>query len=206
MPTVVYLHGFLSSPKSAKAQLAERWLAQHRPQWQYLCPELSSYPKTARSQIRDLADRLADDATLLIGSSLGGFWATYWAEQLGVEAVVLVNPAVAPHTRFKHFIGQALPSFYGDEVVTLQPADLDVLCECDQEEIKEPSKYRVMLQTGDETLDYRDAERRYRSTDLLIEQGGNHSFEKFDRHLERIASFFANSSLKISSISNDRLT
>lgn len=190
MPTVVYLHGFLSSSKSAKAQLAKRWLKLHRPSWRYICPELSSYPRKARIQIDELAKKLSGEQTLLIGSSLGGFWATYWAEQLGVDAVVLVNPAVAPHTRFKHFVGQPLPSFYSDEVVTLQTPDLDALADSDQKIIKDPSFYRVMLQTGDETLDYRDAERRYQHTDLLVEQGGNHSFEKFDRHLERIAIFF----------------
>lgn len=206
MPTVVYLHGFLSSPKSAKAQFTERWLAEHRADWRYLCPELSSYPHLARSQIHSLSESLSDDVVLLIGSSLGGFWATYWAEQLGVDAVVLVNPAVAPHTRFKHFVGQALPSFYSNEVITLQTSDLEVLAECDQVEINNPSKYRVMLQTGDETLDYRQAERRYQHTKLLIEQGGSHSFEKFDRHLESIATFFASPSSKVSPISNDRLT
>ena len=206
MPTVVYLHGFLSSPKSAKAQLTERWLAEHRPHWRYLCPELSSYPSLARSQIHSLSESLSGDSVLLIGSSLGGFWATYWAEQLGVDAVVLVNPAVAPHSRFKHFVGQALPSFYSDEVVTLENADLEVLGECDQAEINKPNKYRVMLQTGDETLDYRQAERHYQHTHLLVEQGGNHSFAKFERHLERIANFFECSSSKVSPISNDRLT
>lgn len=190
MPNVVYLHGFLSSPKSAKAQLVQRWLREHRPEWRYLCPELSSYPTIARQQIDALAKQLADDMTLLVGSSLGGFWATYWAERFGVNAVVLVNPAVAPHTRFRHFVGQPLPSFYSDEVFNLSEADLDVLGECDQAVIALPERYRVMLQTGDETLDYRQAESRYQHTSLLVETGGNHSFDKFDRHLERIAHFF----------------
>jgi predicted esterase YcpF (UPF0227 family) len=123
MPAVLYLHGFLSSPNSSKAKSTRLWLAKHRPDWQYYCPQLSSYPTQARKQLVALYARF-DEPPLVIGSSLGGFWAAWCIERYGGRAV-LVNPAVSPHLRFQHYIGQPLKSFYSDDVYILSEQDLN---------------------------------------------------------------------------------
>lgn len=189
MPSVLYLHGFLSSPQSQKAQLTRKWLQQVHPTWQYFCPQLSSYPHLAKQELIEFYSNL-DETPYVIGSSLGGFWATWCVERYGGKAV-LVNPAVSPHVRFEHYLNQPLNSYYSDEVVTLTERDAKVLEACDIADHKDPRAYLLMVQTGDETLDYTMALERYKASELVVEQGGNHSFEGFENHLERILDFFA---------------
>ena len=189
MKTLIYLHGFLSSPQSSKAQLTRNWLKKHHGQdIHYLCPQLSSNPYKAIDQLNELMSDFSQQTVGFVGSSLGGFWATYLSEQYGAKAV-LINPAVAPHTRFAHFVGTSLKSYYGDEITTLTEKDLSVLTAADIQPIAHPSRFKVLLQKGDETLDYRLAEERYREAHLEIEEGGNHSFVGYEAHLPSIVSF-----------------
>ena len=191
MPTVVYCHGFLSSPQSTKAQFVKHWLTSNRPSWRYLCPELSAYPHQAKATLTQIANTLRhqQETFYCIGSSLGGYWATWITEQYGVKSV-LVNPAVAPHTRFTRWIDQPLKSYYSDQQYQLKQSDLDELRKNDHTIIRNKGLYFVLLQTGDETLDYRDAKARYRGCRMVIEEGGNHSFIDFEGHLLEITNFF----------------
>lgn len=187
MPSVLYLHGFLSSPKSTKARVTQQWLQEHFPSWDYHCPQLSSYPHLARQELIEIYQSL-EEAPFVIGSSLGGFWATWCVETFGGKAA-LINPAVAPHTRFQHFVGQALQSYYSEDIYTLSLQDLEVLQACDRE-FKTPSPYFLLLQTGDETLDYRMALAHYNGAKILLEKGGSHSFDGYEAHLDSIVRFF----------------
>lgn len=189
MPTLVYLHGFLSSPLSKKAQQTKTLLTQHFPGWRYACPELSPHPAQARTTIK----RLLEDITgpkYLIGSSLGGFWSTWAIEQGLAHKAVLVNPAVKPHLRFQALVGETLRHYYSEESYTLSERDLQELKRCYPESLKNPERYWVLLQTADEVLDYRQAEKYYTGCRQHIEQGGDHSFVDFDKHLPAIMQFF----------------
>lgn len=194
MPAVLYCHGFLSSPQSTKALQVKRWLTQHRPQWQYICPELSAYPSEAKATLQQIMQEFVhtNETLYCIGSSLGGYWATWLTEYYNVRSV-LVNPAVAPHMRFQHFLGQTLKSYYSTQTYTLEAKDLQCLQDHDCPTIKRAQNYYILLQTGDETLDYRDAQARYMRCKMRVEVGGNHSFEYFDRHLDVIIQFFESS-------------
>ena len=187
MPSILYLHGFLSSPASTKAKVTQQWLQEHLPRWKYHCPQLSSYPHLARQELIEIYQSL-DEVPFVIGSSLGGFWAAWCVEQFGGKAA-LINPAVAPHTRFQHFVGQPLQSYYSEDIYTLGLQDLEVLEACDME-VRTPGAYFVMLQSGDETLDYRMALARYTDAKILLEKGGSHSFDGYEDHLESILRFF----------------
>lgn len=189
MPSILYLHGFLSSPESTKARVTQQWLASHYPNWQYHCPQLSSYPHLACQALTTFYQNI-DEPPYVIGSSLGGFWAAWCVEKFGGKAV-LVNPAVAPHTRFQHFVGQSLKSYYSDDTYTLGEKDLSVLAECDFVQHSNPEAYWVMLQSGDETLDYRMALKRYQASNVLLEEGGSHSFDGYEAHLPAIMDFFS---------------
>jgi len=95
MPTLLYLHGFNSSPESKKAQQTKRWFEQNAPEIEFICPSLPPYGSAAMALLEKLVtDRLPDSVTV-IGSSMGGFFATCLAEQYNLKAV-LVNPAVSP--------------------------------------------------------------------------------------------------------------
>lgn len=190
MTAVLYIHGFLSSPKSHKARVTEQWLKKHYPHVKFFCPALSSYPSIAKSTLDQLADRLKDDTVFVIGSSLGGFWATYLIENRKAEKAVLINPAVSPQSRFTELIGVPLQSYYTNDVFRLAEKDLHDLERFDHKKISQPLRYWLMVQTGDETLDYRLAVERYSKCKQLVEEGGSHTFDGFEKWLPKVAAFF----------------
>ncbi len=189
MPTLVYIHGFLSSPQSAKAQITQEWLRRQRPSWRFECPALSSHPAQARQALDDLLDQLPDRPIYLLGSSLGGFWATYLAEARALPAV-LINPAVSPQRRFTALVGQSLKNYHTGETCILTPADLDELAACDTTSLSNPNLYWLLVQTGDETLDYRHAVAKYAACRQTLEEGGSHAFDGYENWLPEIAEFF----------------
>ncbi|MFT7687809.1 MAG: putative esterase YcpF (UPF0227 family) [Candidatus Azotimanducaceae bacterium] len=190
MSTLVYIHGFLSSPKSKKALQTQAWLAINRPDIDFLCPQLSSYPCEAKAQLLHLFSQYSSADTYLIGSSLGGFWSSFLIEQGLAEKAVLVNPAVGPHYRFTEFIGQTLQSYYSEDTFNLTRADMTCLKACESASLKSPQQYWLLAQKDDEVLDYRDAQRRYADSRQAIEDGGNHSFVGYERYLPDIMGFF----------------
>lgn len=190
MTHVLYLHGFLSSPQSQKARLTVDWFARHYPQVTLHVPQLTNQPSAVADQ---LADYLAThpevlaDGLKVIGSSMGGFLATHLVEQHGGRAV-LINPAVRPYELLLDYLGEHVNPYTREQFV-LQPQDMHSLQALDSPLLAAPQAYRVMLQTGDETLDYRQAEAKYQHASLVIEQGGDHSFVDYARHLPEIAAF-----------------
>ena len=188
MPTIVYVHGFLSSPKSYKAQISKNYFQQHHSDLTFICPQLSSYPGEAVSQLKTTVENLTGDV-FAIGSSLGGYWSTYGVEKGWFKKAVLVNPAVDPHTRFHEFINTPLKSYSSDDVYLLTQQHLNELVATNVT-ITKPDAYWLMLQTGDETLDYRQAQARYNACQQYVEDGGDHSFQNFEKHLPEIARFF----------------
>lgn len=191
MATILYIHGFLSSPASSKAQMTQSWLARHHPNITFVCPYLSSYPRNARDTLLQAIDALpSNEPIYAIGSSLGGYWATHLVEHGLVRKAVLVNPAVSPQTRFPEFVGQRLKSYYTDDEYTLTDKDLRDLITFDAPKINRTDDYWVMLQTGDETLDYRLAKEKYHACKQLVEEGGSHTFDGFEKWLPEIVRFF----------------
>ena len=193
---IVYLHGFLSSPKSNKAQQTARWLRAQRPDTPFYCPILSAYPAKAEATLQTLVRTIRaqhSGASIgLIGSSLGGFWASYLIENDLADKAVLINPAVSPQTRFTDLIERPLPSYYSDEIVQLSKQDLHELSHFDPPAIDRPKRYWLMVQAGDETLDYRHAVARYQLSRQQVEAGGSHAFDNYHKHLSHIINFFEN--------------
>ncbi len=187
MHRLLYIHGFLSSSQSVKARQTHQWLQQHRPDWEFICPDLDADPRRAMAQLLAAASGPADSRLHCVGSSLGGFWATCLAERLGCKSV-LINPAVRPHTRFKSLVGQTLSHYYTGEPFVLTSQALEFLASVSPA-IRHPERYWVLLQTGDETLDYRDAVEFYGDSRLEVEPGGNHAFTGFAERLPAIIDF-----------------
>ena len=140
-------------------------------------------------QLKALMSNFEGQSLCFVGSSLGGFWATWLCENYGGKAV-LVNPAVAPHERFIHYIGQPYKSYYSDTVYVLTPEDLELMAQCDCLALMHPENYRVMLQSEDEVLDYRQAMQRYHQCEQWFEEGGDHSFVGYADYLPKILAFF----------------
>jgi len=190
MQHILYLHGFLSSPQSVKAQATKAYFEQHHKNITLHVPALSNYPSEVETQLLALIEAtpvLIENGLKLIGSSMGGYLSTFLLEKFGGKAV-LINPAVQPYALLQHFIGTHQNPYSGEQFDIVE-SDIDVIKALDTTELKEPNRYKVMLQTNDETLDYRLAERKYAKSNLLIEEGGDHSFVGYENHLPAIAEF-----------------
>ena len=183
---LVYLHGFNSSPASHKAQLMRAHMEGRGLGSLYACPALPDAPREAIAAIEAaIAGRAARTLTF-IGSSLGGFYATHLAERLGCRAV-LINPAITPHVGLEAYLG-IQKNLHTGEPYELTRAHLDGWRALLVERI-DPEKYLLLLETGDEVLDWREAARKYAGARTVIRDGGDHSLQGFPEHIARILAF-----------------
>jgi predicted esterase YcpF (UPF0227 family) len=185
MSLVLYLHGFASSSLSEKAQQTKAYFKQHYPAIELLLLDLPYTPHEAVAEIElQLAGR---QPTAVIGSSLGGFLATWLAERFGCKAC-LINPAVAPYQLLQQHLGRYFHPVRQCYYEVCQHA-MQGLLQLEPNKLAQPQNYLVLLQTGDEVLDYRQAVHYYQNCQLDIQQGGDHSYRDFQQQLPAIASF-----------------
>ena len=182
---IVYLHGFNSSPQSHKAQILKRYMAERGLAGEFACPVLPPSPRAAMAAIESLRGR-AGRAICYVGSSLGGFYATCLVEKHGDKAV-LINPAIDPHLGLRAYLGPQ-KNLYTGEPYELTEAHLEEWRQLYVPRIT-PSRYLLLVETGDEVLDYRRAVERYAGAQQVVLQGGNHSLQSFPQHLERLLSY-----------------
>ena len=182
MAALLYIHGFLSSPLSYKAQQTQSWLARNHPEIDYHCPQLTPYPAQTQRELEALVESLLPQAVYLMGSSLGGFWATWLAEKYDLRAL-LINPAVRPYEFMPAYLGRDLASYHTADSYRLSAAHIDEIKQVDVP-ISRRGNYWLLVQTGDETLDYRQAVAKYAGCKQTIEEGGDHGFQGFERYLE----------------------
>lgn len=189
MPTthLLYLHGFRSSPLSTKAKKMAATIAHHYPRVTWWCPQLPPSPKLAMQDILQGVKNWPASMAV-IGSSLGGFYATGVAEQKGCKAVLL-NPAVDPARDLKAYIGEQ-SSWHDDrEKFFFDPAFIDELHSLQAGPLKAPKNYLTIIAKGDEVLDWREMTQRYGGTRSLLLEGGDHALSDFDEHLPAILDF-----------------
>jgi predicted esterase YcpF (UPF0227 family) len=183
---ILYLHGFNSSPQSRKAQQLKEHLEERGMGDRFACPLLPHRPNEAiRVAEQELQSRRSGSVTL-VGSSLGGFYATYLSERHGLRAV-LINPAIDPHVGLRPYIGTQR-KYHSDETYELTDEHLR---EWERQFVPDihPERYLLLVETGDEVLDYRVAVKRYRGAQQVVVQGGDHSFSSFSEQLPLIIGF-----------------
>lgn len=153
-----------------------------------LCPQIPVIPDEARIFLEKLVEQALKKYSLsFVGSSLGGYYATYLAEKYAGTAV-LINPSVKPYETLAAYLGKN--TFYFDEGSwDFNESHIQQLKAMDVAMITVPDRYLVLLQTGDETLDYRQAEQKYKKGYCVIEQGGDHGFMGFERFIPQIMQF-----------------
>ena len=184
-PRIVYLHGFNSSPGSRKAQQMAAFMQGHGLADRFICPALPHRPSLAVAAVEALLDA-HPETTCFVGSSLGGFYATHFAERYGARAV-LINPAVDPHESLRAYLGDQQNLHSGEryrlteehlaewQALNTEPAGLE--------------RYLLLLETGDEVLDYRVAMKRYAGARQVVVEGGDHTLQSFAHHLARMLAF-----------------
>ena len=147
----------------------------------YVVPEMHHRPARAVDQALDACKAVDADDLTLVGSSLGGFYATVLAERLGCRAALL-NPAVHPHRHFDRFLGPQKNMYTGEEFV-LTREHVDELKSLQPAAITRPERYWLFVETADEVLDYREAVDFYRGALHTIERGGDHTLVSFPEHV-----------------------
>ena len=181
---IVYLHGFNSSPQSHKAQLMQRYMAERGLAAQFACPEL---PPEADEAVRIIRQVIKGKPCVsYVGSSLGGFYATHFVEREGGRAV-LINPAIDPHVGLRAYLGPQ-KNLYTGTSYELREEHLEQWRGLYEPKIT-PERYLLLLETGDEVLDYRRAVERYAGAEQVVVQGGDHSLRSFPEQLPRILKF-----------------
>ncbi len=183
---IVYLHGFRSSPQSRKAQMLRDRLQQRGLADQYVCPALPASPRMASELALFAARAKSPDRVALIGSSLGGYYATWVAEKLGCRAVLL-NPAITPARDLQAHIGRQ-PVFFSADEIDFRPEYIDELRALDSC-VTRPERYFLIAATGDAVIDYRMMVAKYQGARQTVIEGGNHEMSDFDRYVDEVLSF-----------------
>ena len=182
---IVYLHGFASSSLSEKALLVRDYFQQHLPQHLLSVPDLPYTPAEAWQELQQLCAQRPPQ--LIIGSSLGGFLATALAEQYGCRAV-LINPAVRPHLLLQQHLGRYYHPVR-QQHYEVRAEHLPLLQDLQVQQLRRPSQYLVLLQSGDEVLDYRQALDFYQQCQTDVQEGGDHSYQNLQSRLADIVNF-----------------
>ena len=180
---ILYLHGFRSSPASSKAQRLRARMCERGLGELFICPQL---PVSATAAIA-LADRLiaaARTPVTLIGSSLGAYYAAHLAEKHRLRAV-LVNPAVIAHVSLAEYLGSQTNLYTGQEF-QFTPAHIAELQAIEVPQLSHPDHFWLLVETGDELLDYRLAVARYAGARQTVIEGGDHSFTHWDDYLDEL--------------------
>lgn len=188
---LLYLHGFNSSPQSAKAQQMAQWVAVMRPDITVYVPTLANTPAAAwaviEQTLQSIQAHYPEGVKLgVVGSSLGGFMATRVSEYYGCKGV-LINPAVRPHELLLDYLGPQTNPYSGEhyQLLAEHMDELRALAVSPSH----PQKLWVLQQQNDEVLDYRKALQAYPFARLSLECGGDHSFVGFDRYPAQIVHF-----------------
>ncbi len=183
---IVYLHGFRSSPQSRKAQLLREHLQQRGRGDQFVCPALPVSPRMAAQLALYAARSARADSVALIGSSLGGYYATWVAEKLGCRAVLL-NPAVDPARDLQAHIGRQ-PVFFSDEEIDFRPEYIDEL-RILETGATNSERYFLIAATGDTVINYRMMVAKYYGARQKVIEGSDHELSDFAQYIGEVLSF-----------------
>ena len=187
---LLYLHGFNSSPLSHKARLTHDYWVSIGAGERIGVPELPHAPQQAIAELCAIVEAQTLPVAL-IGSSLGGYYATWLAEQYGLRAA-LINPAVNPAELWHAHLGENR-NFYSGRRYQLTEEHVAQLRRLERSPLQKPENLLLLVQTADETLDYRLAVDKYKSATSIIQDGGNHSFVNYETMLPDIYRFLAES-------------
>jgi len=185
---LLYLHGFRSSPLSTKARRMAAWVDAHRPDLVWWCPELPASPCRAMADVFAGIAGWPSSSMAVIGSSLGGFYATIVAERTGCRAVLL-NPAVDPVRDLAAAVG-ATTSWHSDEPFEFRPGYVDELRKIAPPlRLTRPERYLAVIAKGDEVLSWREMSDRHAGCRIRLIDGSDHALSDFDAHLPAVIEF-----------------
>jgi len=188
MGRLLYLHGFLSGPASRKAQDLHERMKQRGLGDQFVCPQLPVSPKAAIA----LAESLLVPGTTVVGSSLGGYYATWLCERHPdlVHRAVLVNPAVLAHVSLERYLGPQ-KNLYTGEAFDFTEEHISEMRALEIAVPKREDAYWLLVEEADEILDYRQAVEKYPHSRQTVLANGNHTFSRWHEYLDGVIDFSA---------------
>lgn len=185
---VLYLHGFRSSPQSTKARQVAAVMASRFPHITWWCPQLPPSPQAAAALIADGTAQWPADGMTVIGSSLGGFYATWLATQRGCKAVLL-NPAIDPARDLAKYIGEQTAWHDPAERFYFAPEFVEELRHLQVAAMPHPERVWALIAKGDEVLDWREMTARYPGSHQVVMEGGDHAISNFEQYLPQMLEF-----------------
>jgi len=189
MHTLLYLHGFQSSSQSQKAVSLQRYFNSStlKSNYRLIVPDLPFSPLQTIEMLELLIKQ--HNNVVLMGSSMGGFYASYFSQKHDLPAV-LINPVVHANALFDSFLGKVLENVYTAETYKIEKKDLLCLKKMIHDGLSRPDLLFNCLETGDEVLDYRIAQTYYKDCQQKIIQGGDHRFQSFEEYLPIMLQFY----------------
>lgn len=184
---ILYLHGFRSSPQSMKARVIADRMAALGLADQLVSPQLPASPKLAMELALSLVDGVPAGELSIIGSSLGGYYATWLAERIGCRAVLL-NPAIVPLQDLDQHVG-VTTQFHSSEPFEFKREYIDELRALAVDPITRPERYFLIAATGDEVLDYRDMVQHYAGARQHVIAGSDHGITEFPEYVDAVLAF-----------------
>ena len=185
---LLYLHGFRSSPQSAKAQKMAAAVKARHPEVHWWCPQLPPSPRAAMQAVAAGIAAWPLASMGVVGSSLGGFYATCVAETFGCKAVLL-NPAIDPARDLARYIGEQATWHDPAERFFFEPHFVDELRVLQPGPVAAPGNYFAVIAKGDEVLDWREMTGRYPGARIKLLEGGDHALSDFDQHIDEVLAF-----------------
>ena len=184
----VYLHGFRSSPQSTKARMVAQRVAARHPSVTWWCPQLPPSPREAMAMVMAGIAQWPRERMAVVGSSLGGFYATHVAQATGCKAVLL-NPAVHAARDLAKYVGEQASWHDPAERFVFQASCVDELRTLETGPLADPSKYFAVIAKGDEVLDWREMTARYAGANIRLLEGSDHAISDFDQHIDSVFTF-----------------
>jgi predicted esterase YcpF (UPF0227 family) len=184
---ILYLHGFRSSPQSFKARVVGRKMAELGRANELFCPQLPASPSEAMALALTLVGRCPPAQLAIIGSSLGGYYATWLAEKLGCRAVLL-NPAIVPLKDLDQHVG-VTTAYHSDQPFEFKREYIKELRALKVDRITRPERYFLIAASGDEVLDYRDMVAHYAGARQHVIDGSDHAIPEFEQYVDQVLAF-----------------
>jgi uncharacterized protein len=185
---LLYLHGFRSSPQSAKAQIMAKWVEARHPGVTWWCPQLPASPAQAIDLLLQGTAEWPRAQMAVMGSSLGGFYAAWLSAQLGVPAV-LINPAVHPSRDLTRYIGEHPVWQDPAQSIFFEPAYVQELIQLESQPLPTRAGTLAFIAKGDEVLDWREMLARHKAGQVRLIEGSDHALSDFEDHLPQILEF-----------------
>ena len=184
--TILYFHGFASSSDSDKAKIIKKHISKVSKKLKIFTPDLSNEFKEANSQIQKLIDKNEKDFVFM-GSSLGGYYANFYGNIYNSK-VILINPAIPPLKGFEEYLGENENYSTGEKFIVTKE-DIKFLRTLVAKKFSNQNNTLILLESGDDVLNYIETANYFRGSNIDITFGGSHSYESISNKLEKIVKF-----------------